>query len=400
MLDGKQIVGDHLAPYLRNVDVQWGRINTEDLPQMDFSETDRLRLALRPGDLLVCEGGEVGRCAVWSGDLDECYYQKALHRVRPYREEDRSEFLYYALYAAAHQGVLDAGADLSTIAHLPAEKFRRHRLPFPPSDEQRAIVEFLDRETARIDALIEKKRRQIELLHEKRAALISHAVTKGLDPNAPMKDSRIDWLGKVPAQWQHRKLGYLVSMEGGCTPSKANADYWVGDTPWVSPKDMKTRVISDSEDHVSEEAVRDSSLRLIDAPVVLMVVRGMILAHTFPVAITAAPVTINQDMKALRPKPGCSAKYLAYLLEGISSLILSLVEESAHGTKCLRTEVWKNVNVFLPSPAAQADICAKLERKSKQISVLIDRISQSIDRLREYRAALISAAVTGKIDVR
>jgi len=274
-------------------------------------------------------------------------------------------------------------------------------IPWPvlPLEEQRAIARFLDRETARIDTLIEKKCRQIELLQEKRAALISHVVTKGLDPNAPMK-SGLDWLGPVPAQWQHRKLCYLVTMEGGCTPSKSNPDHWIGDIPWVSPKDMKTRVVSDSEDHISEEAVRESSLRLLDPPVVLMVVRGMILAHTFPVALSTVPVTINQDMKALRPKPGCSAQYLAYLLEGISSLILSLVEESAHGTKCLRTEIWKGINLFLPSPAEQADICEELDRHNERLSLLVARISLSIDRLREYRTALISAAVAGKVDVR
>jgi type I restriction enzyme S subunit len=163
---------------------------------------------------------------------------------------------------------------------------------------------------------------------------------------------------------------------------------------------MKTRVVSESEDHVSEDAVRESSLRLLDPPVVLMVVRGMILAHTFPVALTAVPVTINQDMKALRPKPGCSAQYLAHLLEGISSLILSLVEESSHGTKCLRTEIWKGINLFLPSPAEQADICEELDRHNERLSLLVGRISLSIDRLREYRTALISAAVTGKLDVR
>lgn len=264
---------------------------------------------------------------------------------------------------------------------------------------QRAIAAFLDRETARIDALIEKKSRQIALLHEKRAAVISHAVTKGLDPTAQMKDSGIDWLDKVPAHWHHRKLGYLVTAEGGCTPSKSKPEYWIGDIPWVSPKDMKTRVVSESEDHVSEDAVRESSLRLLDSPVVLMVVRGMILAHTFPVALTAVPVTINQDMKALRPKTNCSAQYLAHLLDGISSLVLSLVEESAHGTKCLRTEIWKGINVYLPSPSEQAHICAELERHDERISRLADRIGRSIDRLREYRTALISAAVTGKLDM-
>ena len=323
-----------------------------------------------------------------------------LHVLRPTQRLDPA-FLFYLTISHPFRSI---GAAYMYGAggqkRVPDDFVRDFRHPIPLLDEQRAIAAFLNCETARIDALIEKKLRQIELLHEKRAALISHAVTKGLDANAPMKDSGIDWLGRVPAAWQHRKLGYLVSMEGGSTPSKANPQYWIGDIPWVSPKDMKTRVISDSEDHVSEEAVRESSLRLLDPPVVLMVVRGMILAHTFPVALTAVPVTVNQDMKALRPKPGCSSQYLAYLLEGISSLILSLVEESAHGTKCLRSEVWKSINVFLPSPAEQAEICAELERQSGRIALLTGKINRSIDRLREYRTAVISAAVTGKIDVR
>lgn len=288
-------------------------------------------------------------------------------------------------------GVSYPAVNASDVGNIPC--------PHPSLDEQRAIAAFLDRETARIDGLIEKKRRQIELLHEKRAALISHAVTKGLDPNAPMKDSGIEWLGEVPAHWQHRKLGYLVSIEGGCTPSKANPDYWSGGIPWVSPKDMKVRVISDSVDHISQDAVRDSSLCLFDPPVVLIVVRGMILAHTFPIAVTAVSVTINQDMKALHPRLDCSAKYLANLLEGISSLILSLVEESAHGTKCLRTEIWKDVSLFLPSISEQTEICACLDRENEKIAHLVDRIGLSIDRLSEYRTALISAAVTGKIKV-
>jgi type I restriction enzyme S subunit len=323
-----------------------------------------------------------------------------LHVLRPLAPLDR-KFLFYLTISHTFRSIGSAymyGA--GGQKRVPDDFVRDFRHPIPPVEEQGAIARFLDRETARIDALIEKKRRQIELLQEKRAALISHAVTKGLDPSVKMKDSGIEWLGAVPAQWQHRKLGYLVTVEGGCTPSKANSDYWVGDIPWVSPKDMKTRIVSDSEDHVSEEAVRNSSLRLLDPPVVLIVVRGMILAHTFPVALTTVPVTVNQDMKALRPKPGCSAQYLAYLLEGISSLILSLVEESAHGTKCLRTEIWKGINLFLPSPAEQADICEELERQNRRIDLLVEQIDRSTDRLREYRTALITAAVTGKIDVR
>jgi len=95
MLDASRISGEHLRPYLRNVDVQWDRINVDGLPEMDFDTADRIRYGLSAGDLLVCEGGDVGRTAVWNGELEECYYQKAVHRLRPYSGSEIPRFLYY-----------------------------------------------------------------------------------------------------------------------------------------------------------------------------------------------------------------------------------------------------------------------------------------------------------------
>ena len=108
--------------------------------------------------------------------------------------------------ALAQQGVFVAGGNPNTIDHLTAVKLRHYRFPFAPPEEQRAIVASLDRETARIDALVAKKERLIELLEEKRTALITRAVTKGLDPNAPMKDSGVEWLGEIPAHWEVKRV--------------------------------------------------------------------------------------------------------------------------------------------------------------------------------------------------
>lgn len=181
MLDSKQITGAHLAPYLRNIDVQWGAINIDDLPMMDFSPEDRHRFSLRKDDLLVCEGGEVGRSAVWSGELEECFYQKALHRLRPLRPKDSSHFFYYALFAAAKIGAFAAGADASTIGHLTGEKLRRHRFAFPNVEEQSAITTHLDKLTADIDTLNKRLLSSIATLREYRTALISAAVTGKID---------------------------------------------------------------------------------------------------------------------------------------------------------------------------------------------------------------------------
>jgi type I restriction enzyme S subunit len=182
MLDEKRITGAHLGPYLRNSDVQWGRINTFDLPEMDFSGDDLDRYSLRTGDLLVCEGGEVGRAAVWRGELETCFYQKALHRLRARDpQSDRADFLYYALVSASASGIFAGSEGRSTIAHLPADTFRQYRFPFPPQHEQAAIVARAESAAGEVERLVDAAKSAIGLLRERRAALISAAVTGKID---------------------------------------------------------------------------------------------------------------------------------------------------------------------------------------------------------------------------
>ena len=181
MLDSKRITGSHLLPYLRNTDIQWDRISTEGLPTMDISPDEYDRYTVRKGDLLVCEGGEVGRCAIWSDQLTRCGFQKALHRLRPLNAgQDVVRFMYYSLRVAAKSQAFNDG-HLSTISHLTGEKLRTHRFPFPPFYEQNAIVRYLDMETATIDTAIDHARHQIKLLQEYRTRLIADVVTGKLD---------------------------------------------------------------------------------------------------------------------------------------------------------------------------------------------------------------------------
>jgi type I restriction enzyme S subunit len=181
MLDEKRITGEHLLPYVRNVDVQWDRVNIADLPEMDIMPNEYSRYTLKAGDLLVCEGGEVGRTALWGGELAVCAFQKAIHRLRPITDQDLPRFLYYVMRAAAFTGVFIAQGNPNTIPHLTAEKLRVYRFPFPPTDEQRAIVGFLDCQTSKIDVLAEKINLSIDRLREYRTALISAAVTGKID---------------------------------------------------------------------------------------------------------------------------------------------------------------------------------------------------------------------------
>ena len=180
MLNATAATGPNQLPYLRNINVQWDRIDVRDVATMHFDAADRRLFGLRDGDLLVCEGGEVGRAAIWHDDLTECYFQKALHRVRPLRDAN-PRYLMYCLWAAAKRGVFAVEGNLSTIVHLTREQLKAHRFPWPPPTEQARIVERLDRLRNSTTDVIGGLRRQITLLQERRSALISTAVTGQLD---------------------------------------------------------------------------------------------------------------------------------------------------------------------------------------------------------------------------
>lgn len=181
MLDERSITGDWLLPYLRNVDIQWGQINLTDLPRMDIRPNEQARYTVCQGDLLVCEGGEVGRAAVAGQEATGLAYQKALHRLRPVKKTESTWFMFYVLRCATDLGVFVSNGNTNTIVHLTAEKLRRHRFAFPSKDEQRAIVEFLDVAVDRIDLASRKISESIDMLTEHRSALITAAVTGQLD---------------------------------------------------------------------------------------------------------------------------------------------------------------------------------------------------------------------------
>lgn len=180
MLDDKKITGKYLGHYLRNTDVQWDQINTEELPTMDFKLEERERYSVKKGDLLVCEGGEIGRSAIWNSETP-CFYQKALHRLRPLSNNSKTRFMFYVLYDAVKQGRFISGAGKATIAHLPAEAFKQYKFAFPPLAEQINIAKVLDSYSELFNELEEKTTQQISLLQERRTALISAAVTGKID---------------------------------------------------------------------------------------------------------------------------------------------------------------------------------------------------------------------------
>ncbi|HOH65606.1 MAG: restriction endonuclease subunit S [Sedimentisphaerales bacterium] len=298
---------------------------------------------------------------------------------------------FVAIVDSSTYGAKMPRANWDFIGNLPAL--------IPPDDEQRAIAAFLDRETVRIDALIEKKRRQIELLQEKRSALISHAVTKGLNPNAPMKDSAIDWLGQIPEHWDAIRVMWVAKLESGHTPDKKVPEYWESCTiPWVSLNDTgylkEHDYISDTAYHVNELGLANSSARLLPSRAVLFT-RDATIGLS---AITTRPMAVSQHIIAWLCGEQILPEYLLRVFYAMGQELERLTMGST--IKTIGMPDVRELAIPLPPVPEQRDIVKHIEAGTNSIDTVSSAVAKSVELLREYRTALISSAVTGKIDVR
>lgn len=274
-------------------------------------------------------------------------------------------------------------------------------LPEPPREEQRAIAGFLDRETARIDALVAKKERLIELLQEERAALITRAVTKGLDPEVPIKDSEVAWLGAIPAHWVVKRLWYL-------TPSARRIMYGIvlpgpnvpngipivkgGD---VSPDHLRLDRLNRTTAEIEAAYVR-SRLRAGD---LVFAIRGSI-GEVAIVPDELEGANLTQDAARISYTAETHGPWLLHALR--SAPVFAQLEAGALGAtiRGINIRDLKRASIAVPPLAEQRAIAEFLVRETARIDALIAKIREAIERLQELRTALISAAVTGKIDVR
>ena len=165
----------------------------------------------------------------------------------------QTRFLLYFMLSAPFVRLMVDESMRVAMPKVNRDKLAACPLLLPNSAEQRAIADFLDRETAKIDGLVARKERLIELLQEKRTALITRAVTRSLDPNVPMKDSGVEWLGEIPAHWEVKRLGYVTSIGNGSTPNRNEARYWVdGGHPWLTSAKINEGVIVAADEFVTD----------------------------------------------------------------------------------------------------------------------------------------------------
>ena len=391
---------DTLAPYIRAANIQWKGVDASDVKLMWFSPQERAELTLQENDLLVSEGGDVGRACLWRNELEECYFQNSVNRARS-KPGNSPDYGRYWLSTLKNKGFIDVLCNKSTIAHYTAEKLAATPALLPPHSEQVAIASFLDRETAKIDALIAEQQRLIELLQEKRQAVISHAVTKGLNPNAPMKDSGVEWLGEVPEHWAISAVGHRYSVQLG---KMLDASQQTGNhkKPYLRVADVQWGSINTEElpemDFPPETQTR---YRLEDGD--LLVNEGG--SYVGRSAIWGAPIEECYYQKALHRlrayEPTRDSPYYMYwLMEHATRLGVFVAGGNQTTIDHLTAEQLRRYRFGFPSLDEQEEIVKYLSHKTGNLQELTTEAENLVAVLLERRSALISAAVTGQIDVR
>ena len=275
--------------------------------------------------------------------------------------------------------------------------------PLPPFPEQQAIAAFLDRETAKIDALVAKKEQLIELLQEKRSALINSAVTRGLYPNVPIKESGVEWLGKIPAHWEVKRLKTFANVQLSNVDKKSKKDQsevFLCNYVDVYYNEQISSGIDFMSATASKEQIRRFSLRKGDV---------LITKDSETWADIAVPAVVAQDLPGvlcgyhlahIRPDNNCDGAFLSRAFSAMGTRDQFHVSANGITRFGLTGDAIRSGEFPLPPLHEQQAIATFLDRETTKLDSLIDRVQDAIDRLRELRTALISAAVTGQIDVR
>lgn len=202
----------------------------------------------------------------------------------------------------------------------------------------------------------------------------------------------------LPQGWSTFSIKDIGGLSGGKTPSKANASFWNKlDIPWVSPKDIKRLCITDSEDRISEESLSEASMTLYPQDSILMVTRSGILQHTFPVAITALPVTVNQDIKVIRPLPGISSRYMLYVLMAYGQRVLEKCSKAGTTVQSIDTEKLEAIGLPLAPTTEQVRIAKALDDLLAQVDTLKARLDALPALIKRFRQSVLAAAVSGEL---
>lgn len=380
MLDKAKNKGE-ASPYLANINVRWGNFDLEDLRTMRFEAHEVERYSLKAGDIVMCEGGEPGRCALWSDQNQKMMLQKALHRIRPKQQINSTYLYYYFLNTGKHNGFTPyfTGA---TIKHLPREQLAKIPIRFPCKTLQKKIGATL----SSYDNLIATNQRRIALLEEA-ARLIYREWFVNL--RFPGHESTHISTG-IPEGWKSGSAHEFINILSGGTPKTSINNYWDGDIPFFTPKDSPNCFYTtDTEKSLTSEGLNNCNSRLFPKETIFITARGTV----GKTALSGRPMAMNQSCYALTPKEGIGNLFLFMAIrENISRL-----QKAANGGvfNAIVVDTFKHIPFLAPKPELTLAFDDKVRPLFEQVLALI----QQNRILAQARDLLLPKLMSGQIDV-
>lgn len=361
--------------YLGNSDIKWGNINVLELKTMYFSEKEKTKFTLKIGDILMCEGGEVGRCSIWNSTVSNIYYQKALHRLRS-RGDIIPEYFYNYMCFIAGTKTLDNLTTRTSIAHLTQDKLLKIPIKTPPLPEQFKIAKIL----SVWDKAISTTERLIKNSKQQKKALMQQLLTG--------KKRLLDESGEpFKGEWEVVTIGSTSKCFSGGTPSRSKEEYYGGDIPWITSGKLNDRFVSSVNEYISELGLNNSSAKVVKNGSLLIAMYG---ATAGKVAINKLNgATVNQAVLALEPNEKFHDLFLFYLFEVEMVKALKLVQG---GQPNLSAAIIKGIKIKHPLLTEQRRIAAILTNTDKEVELL----EQQLADFKQEKKALMQQLLTGK----
>jgi type I restriction enzyme S subunit len=382
--------GNNQKPFLRTKNVFWGKIDFSELDHMHFTEQEETRLTLQAGDLLLCEGGDVGRTAIWNNQMEGCYHQNHLHRLRAKaaNEIDPHFALYWFWYAFEIANLYIGRSNVTTIPNLSQSKLSELQIPKPEINEQRRIAHVL---TA-VQTAIEQQSRLIELTRELKFALMGKLFTEGLRGE---KQKKTD-LGFVPKSWNTTTIGAVAKLQSGGTPSRDNPKYWKNGTiPWVKTGEINYKVVETTEEFITKEGLNNSAAKILPKGTLLAAMYGQGITRG-RVGILGLDATANQACAAITPfdEKQIATWFLYYYMQ----FHYQDLRDLGHGAnqRNLNMDLIKSFPLSYPEIEEQQNIIETLSAFDKKVSVAI----QKQEKLEELFRTLLHQLMTGQVRVK
>ncbi len=397
-LKSDEFLQEGYAYLVTGSDFKNDKVNWKECYHIDKERYDEdSYIQLQDEDLLITKDGTIGKLAIVKNLDKPACLNSGIFVVRSIKDDFSTEFLFWILKSKMFTQFNEYTSYGSTIQHLYQNVFIEFGFTFPTIKEQTTIATYLDLKTTEIDNLIADKKRLLELFEEEKTAIINHAVTKGINPKAKTKDSGVEWLGEIPEHWGSINLKWVSKIYSGGTPSKNNEDYWQNGTiPWLNSGTVNQFYITEPSELITDEALNNSSAKWIPENSLVIALAGQGKTKGMAAQVMFK-CTCNQSMGVIVPNELIENRFLLYYLVRNYQNIRNL----GGGDKRdgINLEMVGGITIPLLPIEEQKSIVRHIETECTYINAKIAKTQKLIELLTEYRTALITEVVTGKIKV-